>query len=406
MTTRWEVPSDQRALSLELWGPQYGFVTDDYRFTAFVAGIGSGKTVAGATKSLVHSAGDFGPTLGMVVAPTYPMLRDATLRTLIDVLGGVPGPVLKNHHKSDGILTLHNGSEILLRSADQPDRLRGPNLHWFWIDEAALCPKLTWEISIGRIRAGGRAGFGWITGTPKGQNWVWERRLEFRRWRARTRDNPFLHREFVGSLERSYVGQFANQELEGDFVLLEGLIYTEFRDSMVRARPLSDFIDIWGAGDEGYINPQVFLVLGRDRDDGVHVIDEFYERSIRHTVAADEAARLSEQYDFEEWYIDPSATGLIAEMESRDLTVHRANNEVVAGIQTVKSQFALSTAFGPGLTFDPRAVWTQSEVTQYAWKDWKAGRPEQPVKTNDHAMDSLRYGIHTRLGGLRGRLVF
>lgn len=407
---RWEVPRES-SLELELWGPQYSFVTDKARFTSFIAGIGSGKTVAGSVKTLVEATSDSSPKLGMVIAPTYPMLRDATIRTLLDVLGGCPGPILTRHFKSDGILLFRNGTEILLRSADQPDRLRGPTLHFIWIDEAALCPPQTLEISMGRLRAAGLAGPLWITGTPKGQNWVWQHRKLFRRYRARTADNPYVHRDFVRSLQDTYVGQFSEQELEGEFVLLEGLIYDEFREDgyFVRRRDLSEFVDIWGAGDEGYVNPQVFLVLGLDGDGGVHVIDEFYERKIRHTVAADEAQRLSAQYGFEDWYVDPSAAGLIGEMEERDLAVQHANNTVVAGIQSVKSFLAAETAKGPGLTIDPSCVWTLSEIQQYTWMDYKAGRPEKPVKSNDHAMDALRYGIYTRLGagiGLQGKLVY
>lgn len=402
---RWDVPSQH---ALKLWGPQYRFVTDDYRFTAFIGGIGSGKTVAGSVKLLVHAAE--APRLFMVVAPTYPMLRDATLRTAVDVLGGCPGPILRKHYKSDGILAFNNGSEALLRSADQPDRLRGPTLHGVWIDEAALCPPQTWEISIGRLRAEGGAWPCWITGTPKGQNWVWTLRQHLRRYRARTRENPFLHRDFVGSLEQTYVGAFADQELEGEFVLFEGLIYEEFSETLhVVRRPLGDFIEIWGAGDEGYVNPQCFLVLGLDNDGAVHVIEEFYERKVRTGLAADTAVELSEKYGFDEWYLDPSAAGLAAEMESKGLTVHRANNEVLPGIQNVKSRLALETAHGPGITIDPSCAWTISEMGQYVWEDKPKsgkGQPEKPVKANDHAMDTLRYGIHSRLGGLFGKLVY
>ena len=42
--------SSSRVLEIELYDTQYDFVTCDDRFTAFVAGIGSGKTFGGAAK--------------------------------------------------------------------------------------------------------------------------------------------------------------------------------------------------------------------------------------------------------------------------------------------------------------------------------------------------------------------
>ena len=123
---------------------QHDFLTCEERFTAFVGGIGSGKTYAGCVKDLAAAKPG---TLGLVVAPTYPMLRDATLRTFLEIAEGA----IERFNHAEMTARVKTGGEILFRSADNPDRLRGPNLHWAHIDEGAMCPPGTWEIIIGAL---------------------------------------------------------------------------------------------------------------------------------------------------------------------------------------------------------------------------------------------------------------
>jgi len=112
---------------IELYQAQYDFVACPARFSAFIGGIGSGKTYAGAVKAFYAAAQS--KTLGLVVSPTYPMLRDATVRVFLDVAGDA----IAEFRKTEMIATLVNGSEILFRSADDPNKLRGPSVHWGWL---------------------------------------------------------------------------------------------------------------------------------------------------------------------------------------------------------------------------------------------------------------------------------
>jgi phage terminase large subunit-like protein len=49
----------------------------------------------------------------------------------------LPKDLIKNWNRSLGELDLHNGSHVKLFSAEQPDRLRGPQHHHAWCDELA-----------------------------------------------------------------------------------------------------------------------------------------------------------------------------------------------------------------------------------------------------------------------------
>jgi len=347
----------------------------------------SGKTYAGAIKLLVQCGEN--PGLYGVISPTYPMLRDATLRSAREVLGrGLTG-----FNKAEMVATVQGGSEILFRSADNPERLRGPNLSGVWIDEAALCHRQTWDILIGRLRAGGKAGPCWITTTPKGRNWLWERRDQMRIFKARTQDNWYLSPEFVASLERAYSGDFALQELGGEFVAFEGLIYGEYdRDVHTQRRKAAEFSRVVVGVDEGYTNPAVALVIGVDGDGRAHVLEEFYKRQVRQETFVTECVGIHERYTVERFYVDPSAAGLIGAMAHAGLPVMPANNAVTDGIQAVKARLAVQGDGLPRLTLDPACANTASEFESYVWAKTRDGQAlDKPVKDNDHSMDAIRY---------------
>lgn len=162
---------------------------------------------------------------GMVVAPTYPMLRDATLRTFLELVQR--GGVLQDFSRSDMVATLVDGKRVLFRSGDDPDRLRGPNLGWFYLDEMAQMVKDVWLVMIGRLRE--RPGRAWGTTTPKGFNWVYETFVkggdDYAAVKSSTRDNPYLPKEFVKSLESSYTSDYLRQEVEGEFIEAEGALF-------------------------------------------------------------------------------------------------------------------------------------------------------------------------------------
>jgi phage terminase large subunit len=100
------------------------------------------------------------------------MLRDVTQRAVFALLDDFLGETLGadaryTWHKSEQRLTLPNGSEILFRSLDEPDRVRGLNLAWFWLDEAPLCGYYAWQVLKGRLRQRGYGATAWARATFK-----------------------------------------------------------------------------------------------------------------------------------------------------------------------------------------------------------------------------------------------
>jgi PBSX family phage terminase large subunit len=311
------------------------------------------------------------------------MLRDATVRSFLDIAGDA----VEQFNKAEMVVKIKHGGEILFRSADNPDRLRGPSIHWAHIDEAAMCPSQTWDIIIGRLRADGKAGPVWVTSTPKGRNWLFHRRAEMTVFQAKTADNPYLAQEFIDSLKKSYVGEFAKQELEGEFISLEGLVYPMFSSANV-VEYNHDRFQRWAlAMDEGYTNPAVILLIGIDGDGRLHIAREYYQRGKLQRDVVRVAAEWDEEKRADIVAVDASAAGLIADLKDIGLPAVARKGRVLDGITLVQSLLKVQGDGLPRLTVDPSCTNTINEFESYVWREGK----DEPVKEFDHALDALRY---------------
>lgn len=193
--------------------PQKTFWSNDARFRLFVGGRGSGKTRAGAVEALRQPKN----TTGLVVAPTYPMLRLGAMETILKLTA--KAGIVTAWNKSEMELRLIGNRRIIFRSADNPDRLRGANAGWLWLDEVAMMDADIWPLSIATLRENpGRA---WMTTTPRGKDWVYELfsgdHKDYATVRSKTTDNFFLDDTFVATLRQSMTSEMYRQEVDGEF---------------------------------------------------------------------------------------------------------------------------------------------------------------------------------------------
>jgi predicted phage terminase large subunit-like protein len=254
---------------------QRAFHESSARWRGFVGGIGSGKSWAGAYDLLRRARPG---RLYMAAAPTYPMMRDATLRTFLDQARAFR--FLAGLNRSDLVARLGNGAEVLFRSADDPERWRGPNLTGLWLDEASLMPRGAFDVGIGRLREGGEQGWLAATFTPRGRShWTYEvfgtPGPDTALFHARTRDNPFLPAAFVDTLARRYGPLQAAQELEGAFVDVEGGMFRrEHLSRVVPAAPLDcRRVRRWDKGYAATGDYTAGVLMARDREGRFYVED-------------------------------------------------------------------------------------------------------------------------------------
>jgi predicted phage terminase large subunit-like protein len=213
---------------VKLHRAQQAFLKSDALFKAFCGGIGSGKSWAGSYDLIRRAKAG---RLYLVVAPTYSMLADATFRSfcaVAEALGVLDTTAVKKSPPPQ--VRLLTGAEVLFRSADEPDRLRGPNLSGVWLDEASLMHEDVFSVAIGRLREGGEQGWLTATFTPKGrQHWTYETFAAGRPNTAlvtcKTSDNPFLPPAFHATVREQYTSAQAEQELDALFIDAAGTLF-------------------------------------------------------------------------------------------------------------------------------------------------------------------------------------
>jgi PBSX family phage terminase large subunit len=367
--------------TISLYRQQHDFFTCPDRIAAFIGGIRSGKTWAGCLWMLSQMT--IPGTLGLIVAPTFPMLRDVTWRTMLDIGGDI-----FKVGKSEMMLSVKGGGEMLFRSADTPDRIRGITANVALIDEAGYCPNDTYDIVKGRLSA--LPGLLRIVTTPKGRNWLYERQSEMTVFKAATKDNPHNPDEFVMDLERAYTGDFKRQELYGEFVAFEGLVYPMFsRDVHVRERGREEMTRFLFGEDEGYTNPSVLLDIGFDSDGRAHIFREWYRRNQLQDAVVTANKGWYDEVHPSGVVVDASAAGLIASLRDIGVPAIAHKGRVMDGIGKVQNSLAVQADKRPRLTIDPSCVNTIAEFESYVWKDGK----DEPEKQSDHALDALRYAM-------------
>lgn len=213
--------------------------------------------------------------LGLIGAPTYPLLRDASQLAVFELLdqNGIPYKFLKQ----ENLLELTDfGSRIVFRSLDNPKSLVGTNLAWFGVDELTFCKEESWKRLQARLRhpkSKELCGFGvW---TPNGFDWVWQRFIsktddqgkplagadDYFAVVGNPGENKALPGDYYEKLAGSYDERFYRQEVLGEYLnIRSGRVYYAFdRATNVRACPLRENAELWLTCDFNN-NPMSWLI--------------------------------------------------------------------------------------------------------------------------------------------------
>jgi phage terminase large subunit-like protein len=185
------------------------------------AGRGFGKTRLGAEWILEQVREGKAKRIALI-APTAADTRDVMVEGESGILSVARDGERPLYEPSKRRLTWPNGAVATTYSADEPERLRGPQHDCLWGDEPASWRRPeTWDMAMFGLRLGDdpRA---LVTGTPKPVRLIRElRALETTVvTRGRTLDNAAnLAPQFLDSIVAKYQGtRLGQQELEGELL--------------------------------------------------------------------------------------------------------------------------------------------------------------------------------------------
>ena len=195
--------------------PEWDWVTWHVR-----AGRGWGKTLTGAQwiRAKVRGGGHWA-----IVAPTAADARDVMVEGVSGILTISPSWERPLYEPSKRRLTWPWGARATLYSAEEPDRLRGPQHDGAWCDEIAAWARReeTWDMLQFGLRAGEHPQCV-LTSTPRGLKFL--RDIEADKTTATTVGSTYENRHnlapsFISRIERKYSGtRLGQQEIEASIL--------------------------------------------------------------------------------------------------------------------------------------------------------------------------------------------
>lgn len=404
---KWGPLSAKQLQVLTWWRKGSAFA--DYNGIIADGAIRSGKTVSMEFSFVEWAMETFDGCNFAICGKTIESLRRNVIKTLVRQLRARGYKVREK--RSENMVVVSRGGKTndfyLFGGKDESsqDLIQGITLAGIFFDEVALMPESFVNQATARCSVEGSKH--WFNCNPGGpMHWFylkWVLRCRKRRYvylHFTMDDNLTLSEAIKARYYAQYTGVFFLRYIKGLWAAADGLIYDMFdKKRHVAANCPDTEGDYYVSCDFGMQNPTAFLLWRKEkRKDRWICLREYYysgkEERKQKTVA---------QYvaDMKKWLggvkpkqviVDPSATALIAELKQNRFTVLPADNEVGRGISEVSVMLNTDR-----LLFLSGCKRTIREFGAYVW-DAKAAAhgEERPVKTNDHAMDAVRYFVRSK----------
>ena len=200
------------------------------RFRVVNAGRRFGKTRLGVWECL-----EVGLQGGRAwwVAPSFPIAQ-VGWRPLRRIGANLPGSDVRLAEMS---VMMANGGEVRVRSADNPDSLRGEGLDLAVLDEAAFIKSDAWSEAL-RPALSDKLGRALFISTPRGRNWFWEQYQrgvreedDYKSFHFTTAANPTIKASEIEAARRELPEIIYRQEYLAEFIDDSGGVFRRVQEA-------------------------------------------------------------------------------------------------------------------------------------------------------------------------------
>ena len=269
----------------------------------YQGGYGSGKTFSGSLLGILL-AQKYPGIRGLVGAQTYTLVRDTTLQSYFEHLENINFKEGEDFEWSSSLqkLIFKNGSEILFKHFDEPNKLKSLNLGFVKIEEMSDIPYDTFKVLLSRMRQ--RRKKEWQNFTyrifghtnPEMQRgWVYKTFIDnpapnYRLITAPTTENIYLPEGFCDELKKIYDEQYYRI-----FVLAQngeynnGLVIKDFTDENIKEIKYQPEMDLHISCDFN-VDPMCW-VFAHKTEDKVFYFDEIAMENTTTAKACEEFCR-------------------------------------------------------------------------------------------------------------------
>lgn len=364
------------------------------RIAILQGGTRSGKSYA-AIQFLITKAIENPGILISIVRKSFPSLRISALRDFRNILQGWGLWDESNWYASENSYTFDNGSSVEFLSVQDSERRKGTKREYLFVDEAnELNYEDYFQLSI---RTTEKIVLAYNPSFPT-NHWIYKQVLthpEANRYITTYKDNPFLDDRLVTEIERladtspSY-WKIYGLGLEG---VVEGLIF----DNIEVVDSIPEESELMGYGiDFGYSNDPTALVALWKTNEGILFDEICYERGLLSNQIGNFIRAAYNEFGKKEVIADSSDPRLIEEIFRMGINIKPAikgPDSILSGIDTMKQHKIQLTKSSQNLV---------DEFYSYTYKkDKNEQLLNEPVDTNNHAIDACRYIASFKLSNKR-----
>ena len=309
-----------------------------------------------------------------------------------------PGRAHRTHY------AMSNGSQLVLGSMDNPDRMMSTEYDMVLACEATELELDDWEKLITRLRNGMMPFHQAIAECNPSfpGHWLNVRANAglMQRLVSRHQDNPLLFDqrsgqwkpagvEYLKTLER-LSGSRRDQLLHGIWAEPEGIVYPEMAAAVQQFNGHASATGrrVYMGIDWGWTDPLAVVVGVLDGQNVLHIMEEIYAQKLPLDALLRRLTGLCTRWNVEATFADPARPELIHALNRADILCRPpAGRGIDAGIAVVESRLLTGR-----LKVDPQCVNLLSEATEYRYGVRTGGNPgPRAFLGRDHALDALRY---------------
>ena len=202
-------------------------------------------------------------------------------------------------------------------------------------------------------------------------------------------DNTFLNKEYVESIEASTPsGMFYDRDILGIWVASEGVVYKDFNRNIHYIKEANiEFKKYFVGVDFGWEHYGSMVVVGLGVDDKYYLLKEYAYQHKDIDYWINIAKDIVKEYGSINFYCDTARPDYINKLKVNGIRAINGRKEVIEGISTIATLFKTNKLF----ILEDNVNLFKTEIYNYVWANGK----DEPVKTNDDVLDSLRYAIYT-----------
>ena len=374
---------------------------DTTRYKVINCGRRAGKSFLVAPK-MVEYASQNPKSIVWYVAPNYKQAKAIMWSMLREV---VPLHSISKKNETELTIVLTNGSQIMLKGAEDPDTLRGVRIDLCIFDECAFINKWddVWKV-IRPTLVDSKADV-WFISTPNGFNHFKDlaERVEdgWKYYHFTSYDNPYIDDAELDAARAEMDDDSFQQEFMGEFRKMAGLIYKSFnRDiHMVDVPRLDSNYTYYRALDFGFGHNAALGYFAVNSDQtAIYMYDGLYRNALDTDQLADSVKLKDAGKHITGAWADSAQPQIIEDLSLKGVRfepVEKGPDSVIKGITNVAGLLKVRPDTGkPTIMFAKHLDWVANEFEQYRWvqnKNENSAQREMPLKRDDDAMDMIRY---------------